>query len=150
MLTNEGPKVIEYNSRFGDPEAQAVLPLLDSDLFTIFKACADGRLEQVNIKWKNSSAVCVVLASGGYPANYEKGYEITGLDTLKNKKDDDVRVFHAGTTFKDEKTLTNGGRVLGVTGIGENLQSAADKAYCAVKHVSFKDMCYRKDIGGKL
>jgi len=147
MLTNDGPKVLEYNARFGDPEAQVVLPLLENDLLEIFEAIIDGKLDTINIRWKQSAAVCVVLASGGYPEKYEKGYEIKGLD--KAAENPDIIIFHAGTKKEKGKFLTNGGRVLGVTAIAENLDNARQKAYAAVSCISFKDMHYRKDIGIK-
>jgi len=145
MLTKNGPKVIEYNSRFGDPEAQAVLPRLETDLFTILKACVEQNLDKIEIKWKQSAAVCVVLASGGYPLSYKTGYEITGLDTLENNKD--LYVFQAGTALSGGKTITAGGRVLGVTAMGENTAAAAKAAYDGLAKIDFKDMHYRKDIG---
>ncbi|KAI4453064.1 phosphoribosylamine--glycine ligase [Holotrichia oblita] len=147
MLTENGLKVIEYNSRFGDPETQVVLPRLDTDLFTIFKACVDKTLDQIEIKWKDSAACCVVAASGGYPQSYKKGYEITGLDELESENG--LYVFHAGTKLSEGKCVTDGGRVLGITGIGENLDAAIKKAYDGVAKVRFKDMHYRKDIGRK-
>ena len=139
--------VLEYNARFGDPEAQVVLPLLENDLLEIFEAIIDEKLDTIDIKWKQGAAVCVVLASGGYPEKYEKGYEIKGLDKAANSPD--ILIFHAGTKKAGDKYLTNGGRVLGVTAIAENLDSARQKAYEAVSLISFKDMHYRKDIGIK-
>lgn len=147
MLTEKGPMVIEYNSRFGDPETQVVLPLLDTDLLTVFKACANQNLDKIEIKWKNSAAACVVVASGGYPESYEKGYEITGLDNLKAESD--LYAFHAGTILSDGKYTTDGGRVLGITGVGENLDLAIKRAYEGVAMINFKDMHFRKDIGRK-
>lgn len=147
MLTPKGMKVIEYNARFGDPETQVVLPRLKSDLMEIFEACVDGTLDQVNVEWEDNGTACVVLASGGYPEKYTKGYEITGLEDAK--KADDIVVFHAGTALKDGKFVTNGGRVLGITGIGKNLDEAIKIAYEGVKLVDFKDKHFRTDIGVK-
>lgn len=147
MITEDGPKVIEYNARFGDPETQVVLTRLKSDLLLIFNSCIDGKLDSINVEWEDNAAACVITASGGYPESYKKGYEINGLEVCRNLKD--VFVFHAGTAFKNEKFVTNGGRVLGVTGIGKNLDEAIKTAYNAVEKVNFKDMHYRRDIGIK-
>ena len=143
MVTADGPKVVEFNARFGDPETQVVLPLLDSDLVAIMCACADGTLADVPIRWKDGAAVCVVLASGGYPGHYEKGQEIYGLADAEAMG---ALVFHAGTAMKDGKLVTNGGRVLGVVGRGADISSAVDAAYAAATKISFKDAYYRKDI----
>ena len=143
MVTADGPKVVEFNARFGDPETQVVLPLLDSDLVAIMCACADGTLADVPIRWKNGAAVCVVLASGGYPGHYEKGQEIHGLADAEAMG---ALVFHAGTAMKAGKLVTNGGRVLGVVGRGADISSAVDAAYAAATKISFKDAYYRKDI----
>ena len=143
MVTADGPKVVEFNARFGDPETQVVLPLLDSDLVAIMCACADGTLADVPIRWKEGAAVCVVLASGGYPGHYEKGQEIHGLTDAEAMG---ALVFHAGTAMKDGKLVTNGGRVLGVVGRGADISSAVDAAYAAATKISFKDAYYRKDI----
>lgn len=143
MVTADGPKVVEFNARFGDPETQVVLPLLDSDLVAIMCACADGTLADVPIRWKDGAAVCVVLASGGYPGHYEKGQEIHGLADAEAMG---ALVFHAGTAMKDGKLVTNGGRVLGVVGRGTDISSAVDAAYAAATKISFKDAYYRKDI----
>ena len=143
MVTADGPKVVEFNARFGDPETQVVLPLLDSDLVAIMCACADGTLADVPIRWKDDAAVCVVLASGGYPGHYEKGQEIHGLADAEAMG---ALVFHAGTAMKDGKLVTNGGRVLGVVGRGADISSAVDAAYAAAAKISFKDAYYRKDI----
>lgn len=140
MKTEKGVKVIEYNARFGDPETQVVLPLLDSDLIDIMVACADGTLENVDIKWADKAAVCVVLASGGYPGSYESGFEITGLDNV------DCVVYHAGTKLVDGKIVTAGGRVLGVTSVGSDLKDARDKSYKDVEKINFKGAFCRKDI----
>jgi phosphoribosylamine--glycine ligase len=147
ILTKEGPKVIEYNSRFGDPETQVVLPRLETDLLKIFNATIDEKLDTLEIKWADNAAVCVVMASGGYPVKYKKGYPISGLQDALS--DSDITVFHAGTKSEDGRILTNGGRVLGVTAVGENLDAAIEKSYAAVEKISFKDAHYRKDIGIK-
>lgn len=144
MMTADGVKVIEYNARFGDPETQVVLPRLKTDLVDIMEAVIDERLDNINIEWEDNAAVCVVLASGGYPVKYKSGYEITGLSDV-----DGAYVFHAGTKSADGKFLTAGGRVLGITAVAPNLDSAIEKAYENVKKVSFTDMHFRKDIGIK-
>ncbi len=145
MLTAKGPRVVEYNARFGDPETQPILSLLGTDLMDIFEAVADERLEGLDIRFKPGAACCVVLASGGYPGSYEKGFEITGLDKVPG----DITVFHAGTRFEGGKYLTNGGRVLGVTATAETLDAAIRRAYEGVGHINFQGMHYRKDIGRK-
>lgn len=145
MITPDGPKVIEYNARFGDPETQVVLPRLKTDLVDIINAVIDGTLSQLDIEWSNEATACVVMASGGYPQAYKKGLEITGLDN--NGQIDDATVYHAGTSYKDGKFYTNGGRVLGVTANGETLEKALEKAYKAVKKISFEGVHYRTDIG---
>lgn len=142
MLTAEGPKVVEYNARFGDPECQALLMRLDTDLMDIFEACVKGTLDQVDIRWKREAACCLVLASGGYPLSYEKGKVIEGLDQVA-----DAVVFHAGTAEKDGRIVTNGGRVLGVTALGEDLEAAIRDAYQAAQPVYFDQMHFRTDIG---
>lgn len=147
MLTPNGPKVVEYNCRFGDPETQVVLPLLESDLFEIMQACQNETLDQVDIKWSDEACACVVEASGGYPIKYEKGFEIHGLD--ENGQHEGVTVYHAGSKKENGKYYTNGGRVLGITTKGNNLQEALDKAYAAVKEITFDKMHYRTDIGKK-
>ena len=147
MLTKNGPKVIEYNARFGDPETQVILPRLKSDLCEIFEACIDGTLDKLNVEWYDKAACCVVLASGGYPESYTKGYEIKGLDNAK--KAENITVFHAGTALKDGKYVTNGGRVLGITGVGKDLDEAIKIAYDGVKIVTFENVHYRHDIGIK-
>ncbi len=147
MMTADGVKVIEYNARFGDPETQVVLPRLKTDLVEIMNAVIDERLDEIEIEWEDNAAVCVVMASGGYPLDYKKGYEITGIDEVN--KADDMVVFHAGTKLEDGKILTNGGRVLGITAVAENLDAAIRRAYEGVEKVSFKDAHYRKDIGIK-
>ena len=143
MITSEGPKVVEFNARFGDPETQVVLPLLDGDLVEIMCACADGTLADVPIHWKDGAAVCVVLAAGGYPASYEKGHEITGIADAEAMG---ALVFHAGTAKKDDALVTNGGRVLGVVGMGADIASAVKAAYNAADQISFQDAYHRKDI----
>ena len=148
MLTKDGMKVIEYNARFGDPETQVILPRLKTDLLEIMEACVEGNLDKIDIKWHDNAAVCVVLASGGYPVEYKKGYEITGLDEVAKRKD--IVVFHAGTAEKDGKFVTNGGRVLGITGIGKDLDEAIKIAYEGVEMVDFKDKHFRHDIGIKI
>ncbi len=145
MVTPKGVKVIEYNCRFGDPETQVVLPLLDADLVDIFEAIYNGKLADVDIKWKNECCSCVVMASGGYPQSYPKGIEMNGMDDKGQV--DGVFVYHAGTKFADGKFLTNGGRVLGVTATGESLRAALDKSYDAVKKITFDGAHYRTDIG---
>ncbi|HOQ00369.1 MAG TPA: phosphoribosylamine--glycine ligase [Acetivibrio clariflavus] len=147
MITADGPKVLEYNARFGDPETQVVIPRLKTDLVDIFNAVIDERLDEVDIEWEDNAAVCVIMASGGYPKEYKTGYEITGLDEAQ--KDKNIVVFHAGTKFEDGKYYTSGGRVLGVTAVESNLDLAIKKAYEGVSKISFKDMHYRKDIGIK-
>ena len=147
MITAKGPKVIEYNARFGDPETQVVLPRLKTDLLEIINTVIDEKLDTIEIEWENNACVCVVAASGGYPTKYAKGYEIKGLDKLEGR--DDIIVFHAGTDIKDGKLVTSGGRVLGVTAKGANLDEAIAKAYEAIESVEFTDMHYRRDIGVK-
>ena len=146
MITDMGPKVLEFNCRFGDPEAQAVLPLLESDLAEIFCHIVDGDLHSEKIKWEDRCAVCVVLASQGYPVKYEKGKEIKGLKRLAGR---DILVFHAGTRSEGNRFYTNGGRVLGVTAVEKSLSKAIDKAYNAARKISFEGMQYRKDIGAR-
>ncbi|MBR5467866.1 MAG: phosphoribosylamine--glycine ligase [Firmicutes bacterium] len=148
MLTKDGMKVIEYNARFGDPETQVVLPRLKTDLIEIMEACVEGRLDQMDIQWYDNAAVCVVLASGGYPLDYTKGYEITGLDEIKKRED--IVVFHAGTASKEGKFVTNGGRVLGITGLGKDLDEAIKIAYEGVEVVDFEKKHFRHDIGIKI
>ncbi len=147
MATKDGVKVIEYNCRFGDPETQVVLPRLESDLYEIFDAIIDERLSEVDIKWRDGGAVCVVCASGGYPVKYESGFEITGIEDAEALGD--ITVFHAGTKNTDGKIVTAGGRVLGVTAVAESLDAAIKKAYEGVDKVHFDKMHYRKDIGIK-
>ncbi len=145
MLTEKGPKVLEYNARFGDPEAQVVLVRMKNDIVDVFEACIDGKLDETELEFEDNAAVCVCIASGGYPVSYKKGFEIKGLDNFKGK--DGYYVFHAGTALKDGKIVTNGGRVLGVTAKGATLKEARANAYEAVKLVEFEGMYYRHDIG---
>ncbi len=147
MYTKNGMKVIEYNARFGDPEAQVVLPRLKTDLLEIMLACTNGTLDKIDIQWYDNAAVCVVLASGGYPVAYDKGYEITGLDKIAKKEN--IIVFHAGTDKKNGKFVTAGGRVLGITGIGKNMDEAIQTAYEGVEIVDFEKKHFRTDIGKK-
>jgi phosphoribosylamine--glycine ligase len=144
ILTEKGPKVLEYNCRFGDPEAQVILPRLNTDLVDIIEACIEGRLDKINVEWKKEKAVCVVAASGGYPKKYKKGMEITGLDQARELG---VQIFHAGTLRQEDKIVTSGGRVLGITALGDTQQEAAKKAYDALAKINFEGIQYRKDIG---
>lgn len=146
MLTPKGPKVIEYNCRFGDPETQVVLPRLKTDIIDIFEAINSGTLSELDIEWADEACACVIAASGGYPKSYPKGIEITGLE---NGQKDGVIVYHAGTAIKDGKLVTSGGRVLGVTALGSDLQQALDKAYAALDEIHFDNMHFRHDIGKK-
>lgn len=146
MLTPSGPKVVEYNSRFGDPETQCILPRLDTDLVDIFDAVIDERLGEIDIKWKKEAACCVVMASGGYPVSYKSGYPISGLDEAQAEG---TIVFHAGTRLEDGKFCNSGGRVLGITAMGEDVDTAAKNAYKGVVKITWQDMFYRKDIGKK-
>ena len=145
MLTEDGPKVLEYNARFGDPEAQVVLPRMKNDIIDVMEACIDGKLSDVELEFEDNAAVCVVLASDGYPEKYDKGFEIKGLDTFKDK--DGYYVFHAGTKFDGDKIVTNGGRVLGVVAKGEDLKAARANAYKATEWIDFANKYKRNDIG---
>lgn len=145
MLTEDGPKVLEYNARFGDPEAQVVLPRMKNDIIEVFEACIDGTLDRIDLQFEDNAAVCVVLASDGYPVSYEKGFPIHGLEHFKGSED--YFVFHAGTCFKNGEVATNGGRVLGVTAKGKDLKEAREHAYQAVELVEFQNKYYRHDIG---
>jgi len=147
VLTKQGPKVLEFNARFGDPETQVVLPKLKTDLIDIFNAVIEGTLHKINIEWEDNAAVCVVVASGGYPGKYQKGKVISGLERLEKMKD--IIVFHAGTKFQDDKIITSGGRVLGITAWDETISKAKERAYKGVKEIYFEDMYYRKDIASK-
>ncbi len=147
MLTEDGPKVLEYNARFGDPETQVILPRLKTDLIDIFEAIIDEKLDKMDIKWDDNAAVCVILASGGYPKSYQKGYKITGIDRVLMESN--VVLFHSGTKKVDGEYYTNGGRVMGVTAVAKNLDEAIENAYQQVRKIRFKDVFYRKDIGKK-
>ncbi len=147
MMTADGVKVIEYNCRFGDPETQVVLPRLKTDLVEIMNAVIDERLDEIDIEWADNAAVCVVMASGGYPVSYEKGFEITGIEDANAM--DNVIVFHAGTKLENGKFLNNGGRVLGVTAVDDDLDKAIKRAYEAVGKITWKDEFHRSDIGIK-
>lgn len=145
MLTADGPKVVEYNTRFGDPETQVVLPRMKTDIIDVFEACIDGKLDEIKLEFENNAAVCVVLASEGYPVSYEKGFPIEGFDKFDNRK---YYCFHAGTKFDAEgRIVTNGGRVLGITALGSNLKEARKNAYEATEWISFKNKYMRHDIG---
>lgn len=144
MITPKGPKVIEYNCRFGDPETQVVLPRLKTDIMDIFEAINNETLSELDIEWSDDACACVVMASGGYPKSYPKGLEISGLE---NGQADGVTVYHAGTALNNGKLVTSGGRVLGVTALGGSLQQALDKAYSAVDNINFENKHFRKDIG---
>ena len=149
MLTRDGPKVIEYNCRFGDPETQVVLPLLETDLLDIMEACAEGRLAELDIRWSEKSACCVVLASGGYPKAYKKGFEISGLAENGQLADGEAEAFHAGTRREGGRYYTNGGRVLGVTATGMTLAEAVERAYAAADGIGFEGLHRRGDIGAR-
>ncbi|CAM3463793.1 phosphoribosylamine--glycine ligase [Marinicrinis lubricantis] len=144
MITENGPKTIEFNCRFGDPETQVVLPRLKTDLFDVFMATVEGRLEELELEWSDEAAVCVVLASGGYPGSYKKGLPISGLNDVQN-----AIVFHAGTAAKDGQIVTAGGRLLGITGMGATIEEARAKAYAAAEVIQFEGKHYRKDIAQK-
>ena len=145
MLTKDGPKVLEYNARFGDPEAQVVLPRMNNDIIDVMEACIDGKLDETELDFNDNAAVCVVLASEGYPVKYDKGFEIRGLERFEGQ--DSYFCFHAGTKFKDGNIVTNGGRVLGITALGDDLKQARSNAYEAVNWVGFDNKYYRSDIG---
>ncbi len=145
MLTEEGPKVLEYNARFGDPETQVVLPRMKNDIIEVFEACIDAKLNEINLEFEDNATVCVVLASNGYPEKYQTGYIISGLDTFKDKED--YFAFHAGTKNSEQGIVTNGGRVLGITAKGENLHTARQNAYKACDWISFQNKYSRSDIG---
>jgi len=147
MITDKGPKVLEFNVRFGDPETQAILPRLKSDLIDIIISALDGNLDDVKLEWDKRYCVCVVAASGGYPGAYEKNKTISGLDAFENDKD--IVVFHAGTKKQGEEFLSSGGRVLGITGLGTDIKQAIDTTYKGVSKISFENMFYRKDIAKK-
>lgn len=145
MLTPKGPKVLEYNARFGDPEAQVVLPRMKNDIIDVFEACIDGTLDKIDLQFEDNACVCVVLASDGYPVAYEKGKLITGFENFDGK--DDYFCFHAGTKLTDEGIVTNGGRVLGITALGKDLKEARAKAYEATEWIQFENKYMRHDIG---
>ena len=149
ILTKDGPKVIEYNCRFGDPETQVVLPLLDTDLLEIMEATAAGRLAEVDIRWKHGSACCVILASGGYPKAYKKGLPISGLEENGQLPGEPAEVFHAGTKLESGRYYTNGGRVLGITATASSLEEAVSRAYAAADRISFEGLHRRGDIGAR-
>ncbi|NLA87767.1 MAG: phosphoribosylamine--glycine ligase, partial [Clostridiales bacterium] len=146
MLTKSGPRVVEYNARFGDPETQPILSMLETDLMDILEAVVDERLDRIQIKWRPGAACCVVMASGGYPESYEKGYQITGLDTVP----EDITVFHAGTRLSEGRYFTNGGRVIGITAVSDTLQNAAGRAYEGIAGIHFEKAHYRTDIGRRI
>jgi phosphoribosylamine--glycine ligase len=145
IITESGPRVIEFNCRMGDPEAQVVLPLLKTDLVDIIEAVFEGTLKDLEIELDNRAATCVVLASGGYPGEHETGFAISGLDEAEAR--DDVMVFHAGTSRDEWTTVTNGGRVLGVTAIGRDIRASVNRAYEAIGNIQFDNVYYRRDIG---
>jgi phosphoribosylamine--glycine ligase len=146
MLTKTGPKVLEFNARFGDPETQVYMMRLESDLVELLDASVNGTLAKMDLRWKSDASVCVVMASGGYPGSYKKGLPITGLESVPT---DALKVFHAGTTLRDGRTVTNGGRVLGITAVGADLKVARELAYAAAKKITFEGAHYRADIGAK-
>ncbi len=146
MLTEKGPRVLEYNVRFGDPETQPIMVRMKSDIVDLFQACLDGTLDQTTLEWYDEAAVCVIMASGGYPASSEKGVPIHGLDTIA---EEEAIVFHSGTALKDDQIVTNGGRVLGVTAKDTTIKGAIDKAYAAVEKITFDHMQFRRDIGAR-
>ena len=146
MLTEKGPRVLEYNCRFGDPEAQVVLPRMENDIVDIFEACIDGRLDEIELRFSDNACVCVCVASGGYPTSYKKGFVINGIENFDGKEG--YYLFHAGTKLDSEgRYLTNGGRVLNVTATGSDLKEARKNAYEAVEWVSFEGAFFRHDIG---
>lgn len=147
MMTQEGPKVLEFNVRFGDPETQVILPRLNTDLIEVIQAVIEEKLNKIKLSWTKDSCVCVVASSGGYPGKYQKDKEILGLDELKDK--DGIVVFHAGTKLAEGKVLTNGGRILGVTALGGNIETAIKNTYQAVDKIKFEGMHFRKDIGAR-
>jgi phosphoribosylamine--glycine ligase len=147
MITSQGPYVLEYNTRFGDPETQAVLPRLQSDLLEIMFAACEGRLNEIQLKWDKRHCVCVVMSSGGYPGKYENGYEIKGFEAAQEEAD--IVVFHAGTKFDGDKIVTAGGRVLGVVALGSTIKDAIKKVYIAVEKIKFDHMFFRRDIAAK-
>jgi len=147
MLTQSGPKVLEFNARFGDPETQPIMMRIKNDIVPLFEACIDGKLAEHSLKWKSGSTVCVVMAAKGYPGSYDKGKEVSGLNSVENEEG--TEVFHAGTKIDRGRVLTSGGRVLGVTAMGSNISIAIRKAYSAVAKIEWEGIHYRKDIGSK-
>jgi phosphoribosylamine--glycine ligase len=147
MLTKNGPRVLEFNARFGDPETQVYLTRLENDFVELLDASVNGTLDKIELKWKLDASVCVVLASGGYPGSYEKGKPIRGLEDAA--KLPGVKVFHAGTALKDGQIITSGGRVLGVTALGKDLKVAQTATYAAVEKICFEGVQFRRDIAGK-
>jgi len=147
MIKDGRPRVVEYNARFGDPEAQPLLMRMKSDIVPVLQACARGNLQQDSIDWHDKAAVCVVMASGGYPGGFAKGLPISGLDAAAELED--LVVFHAGTALKDGRIVNNGGRVLGVTGLGDTVKDAIARAYAGTERISWQDVHYRHDIGAK-
>jgi len=147
MLTDEGPKVLEYNARFGDPETQVILPRLKNDIIEIFNAVIGEKLDKINIEWDYEEAACIIAASGGYPGEYKTGYEIKGVE--ETEKEENIIIFHAGTRYENGRYYTAGGRVLGVTALDSTLKMAVNRAYKGIAKIGFKDMHYRKDIGIK-
>ena len=147
MLTKNGPKILEFNARFGDPETQVYLTRLENDLVELLDASVSGTLDKIELKWKSATSMCVVMASGGYPGNYAKGKPILGL--AEAAKLPGVKVFHAGTALKDGQIVTNGGRVLGVTALGKNVKAAQTAAYAAVEAIQFEGRHFRRDIAAK-
>ncbi|MET0556970.1 MAG: phosphoribosylglycinamide synthetase C domain-containing protein, partial [Vicinamibacteria bacterium] len=147
MMTDAGPKVLEYNARFGDPETQVIMARMKSDIVPVLKGVADGQLGDVKMEWTKEPAVCVVLAAGGYPNEVETGKEVKGLAALKGLPD--LQVFHAATALRDGKVVTVGGRVLGITALGQNLDAAVQRAYDAADKIHFDGMQFRRDIGAK-
>ena len=147
MLTKDGPKVIEFNARFGDPEAQVYLTRLENDLVELLDASVDGTLDKITLRWNPMASVCVVMASGGYPGSYAKGKPISGLDAANAQPH--TKVFHAGTAFSGDQIVTNGGRVLGVTALGKDLKAAQSAAYAAVEKIHFEGAQFRRDIAAK-
>jgi phosphoribosylamine--glycine ligase len=145
MMTAKGPQVLEFNARFGDPETQAILMRLESDLVEALEACVEGRLSDTELRWSPGASACVIASSAGYPGNYKTGFPITGLETAARIPG--VEVFHSGTALKDGRIVTSGGRVLGVTANAPNLQEALDRAYQAMAEIRFEGMYYRRDIG---
>ena len=143
MLTEDGPKVLEYNARFGDPEAQVVLPRMKNDIIDVMEACVYGRLDEIDLQFEDNAAVCVVLASDGYPVSYEKGKEISGIDSV----DKDIYVYHNNTKVNGNKILTDGGRVLSITALGNSYDEIREKVYRNIEKISFETKQYRKDIG---